>query len=529
MLVVGDDALGAAVVRELHIAGQAIRVLCRHRDDPVAAAAMEVGAEVVVGHPARPGTLEQAGVTDARACAFTCSDEVANFHGALVASDLAPQGRVVLRLRDTVLAGGITDLVGDSVVLAPPELAAPAFVEAAVPGAAAPTVGVGDRVLAVADVAAGDGRIAAVLGDASAAPRPGTRETVLALVDVTDERARGRTPAARARRVAGPFALLRRGFEVLLDPRVLAFGGAAAAFILISAVVFDLTLGISLLKALYFATATVTTIGYGDISFGDAPPLMIVYGIGFMLFGALALAVVFALATDAILGTRLREALGQYRVPERGHVVVCGVGHTGRRVIEELTAAGIACVAIESDDGAPELAPVRRLRVPVVIGDASSEATLRAARAQSARALLALTDQDIVNLQTGLVARAENPRLRIVLRLLDPDLALRVERAAGISLSRSPLGIAAPAFVVAMLGMRPGIALPVGARVMQVATLRLPRDTTSAALSRRDDAIVVAVGDRLGPAAEGELPAGTRVTAVGTVAGLAGLLVDDAG
>jgi hypothetical protein len=72
---------------------------------------------------------------------------------------------------------------------------------------------------------------------------------------------------------------------------------------------------------------------------------------------------------------------------------------------------------------------VKRLRLPVIIGDMSAGTTLDGLRLGSARALL---------------AQARAPGLRVVLRMFDPDLAARVERGTGIYLSRSVSALAAP-------------------------------------------------------------------------------------
>ena len=61
------------------------------------------------------------------------------------------------------------------------------------------------------------------------------------------------------------------------------------------------------------------------------------YGIVAIMFGGLTLALAFGLVTDAIVGARLLRALGQYPMPRRDHVVVCGVSTTGTTIIEPWT------------------------------------------------------------------------------------------------------------------------------------------------------------------------------------------------
>ncbi|CAA9473187.1 MAG: hypothetical protein AVDCRST_MAG58-4080 [uncultured Rubrobacteraceae bacterium] len=165
-----------------------------------------------------------------------------------------------------------------------------------------------------------------------------------------------------------------------------------------------------------------------------------------IMFGALML----GLVTEAIVGARLGRALGQYPVPKRDHVVVCGVGTTGSTIIEALSEAGVRCVAVERDEDALDAAFVKRLRLPVIIGDMSAGTTLDGLRLGTGRTLLAVIKDDMANLQCALLAQARAPGLRVVLRMFDTDLAVRVERGTGICLSRSVSALAAPAFVAAI-------------------------------------------------------------------------------
>ncbi|MDP9400864.1 MAG: ion channel [Actinomycetota bacterium] len=143
-------------------------------------------------------------------------------------------------------------------------------------------------------------------------------------------RAEGRGPPR-------PLRVVGRVRAVMLDRRLLVVGALLAGFVLFSALAFVDALAIDLIDALYFTVTTITTTGYGDINLLDAPAATKAFGMIVMIIGSLVVAVVFALVTDIIVGARLAQALGQFPVPRREHVVVCGAGKIGARVLEDLS------------------------------------------------------------------------------------------------------------------------------------------------------------------------------------------------
>ena len=79
---------------------------------------------------------------------------------------------------------------------------------------------------------------------------------------------------------------------------------------------------------------------------------------------------------------------------------------------------------------------------------------LRQAHAATARAVIAATNNDLVNLEVALLVRELNPRQRVVLLLSDPQLAQMLRDAANVRLAVSVPALAAPAFVAGLFGDR---------------------------------------------------------------------------
>jgi voltage-gated potassium channel Kch len=88
----------------------------------------------------------------------------------------------------------------------------------------------------------------------------------------------------------------------------------------------------------------------------------------------------------------------------RRHVIVCGIGSTGRQVAEAMTAAGFRVAAIDLAEDGPEITACETLRIPVLRGDARLERQLEVASLQHARAMVICCGEDSLNLDIGLKA-----------------------------------------------------------------------------------------------------------------------------
>jgi Trk K+ transport system NAD-binding subunit len=265
-----------------------------------------------------------------------------------------------------------------------------------------------------------------------------------------------------------------------------------------------------------------------------APIGVRVFGAVLMLFGVLAFAVVTAVVVDDLVGARLAEALGVPVGHPAHHIVVCGFGTVGYKVAKGLCEAGEEVIAVEREPDATAYAAARRLGVPLIRGDASDEETLRSAGILSASCLVAVTDDDVTNLEAGLVSRSLRDDIRVVLRLFDSDLAERVSHRLDLTISRSVSVAAAPVFAAAMMGREVLAAVPSGRRVLLVADVPVgPRSIAAgAAVSVIDEpgaarvlGLVRGGVTEWSPAPGAPVADGDRVIVVATRAGLAETLL----
>lgn len=133
-------------------------------------------------------------------------------------------------------------------------------------------------------------------------------------------------------------------------------------------------------------------------------------------------------------------------------VAVCGLGHTGYRVALRLLELGQPVFALDFESSRLAQRLIER-GVRVVFGDLRQPSLLISAGVGEARALVACSEDDILNLEVLLRAREVNPNLHTVLRLFEEELGARLQQAFGIDAVYSTSAIANPAFLSAVLDL----------------------------------------------------------------------------
>ena len=167
----------------------------------------------------------------------------------------------------------------------------------------------------------------------------------------------------------------------------------------------------------------------------------------------------------------------------KGHVIVCGAGRVGYRVVDQLRAMGKDVVAVEKREDGAFVGVLRDEQVPLLIDDIRSPQCLPRTNVKTASAIVCATDDDLANLNIALDARRLNPSIRVVIRLFDDDLVAKVRdtfKAEALSSS----SLAAPAMALAALDPRIVHSFRIGGRHLMVvsvfdARMGLPGTTIS--------------------------------------------------
>ncbi|MCG3136630.1 MAG: hypothetical protein HJJLKODD_00465 [Phycisphaerae bacterium] len=187
----------------------------------------------------------------------------------------------------------------------------------------------------------------------------------------------------------------------------------------------------------------------------DFPRSPVLQGL-FFLIPILGLTVVIELIVDLAMVMRDRQKYerGWCRMMAQAlsdHVVLIGLGKLGYRIYLLLKELGEQVVVIESNPANQFLENIRRDGSPLLIGDARRQAFLVDANIAKAKSIVLATDDDLANLETALDARQLSPKIRVVLRMFDQNMADKVGQAFNMPVALSPSTRAAPAFALAAM------------------------------------------------------------------------------
>jgi voltage-gated potassium channel len=180
----------------------------------------------------------------------------------------------------------------------------------------------------------------------------------------------------------------------------------------------------------YMTLTTMATVGYGEIhplSHGGR-----IFNSGLIVASVMAAGFTIATFSQALLEFEFGKVFGRRKMERElgklsNHYIVCGAGRVGRTVVRELRERGRSCVIIEKD-------PVRARwaedeKIPVIVGNASSEEVLIRAHIDRARGFVSAVSSDAENLYIILTARGFRSDLQIIVRASEEEATSKLLRA----------------------------------------------------------------------------------------------------
>jgi voltage-gated potassium channel len=199
---------------------------------------------------------------------------------------------------------------------------------------------------------------------------------------------------------------------------------------------------VSLLDAVYMVVITLSGVGYGEIVDSSHNPALRTFNIFVVLTGVGVAVYVFSELTAFLVEGELRHLFRGRRMKKqiadlKQHFIVCGLGETGRHVVDEFRKMRAPYAVVETSHEV-----VKRLvegedgdysDLLYVIGDATDERVLEQAGLNVAAGLISTLPSDKDNLVITVVVRQRNPAIRIVCRCTDLTFSERMLKAGANS------------------------------------------------------------------------------------------------
>ncbi|MCI0629583.1 MAG: NAD-binding protein [Phycisphaerales bacterium] len=193
-----------------------------------------------------------------------------------------------------------------------------------------------------------------------------------------------------------------------------------------------------------------------SLVFGEAPeafPKSIILRVMFFVVPALGLTVIIEAIIDFALMLRDRRRYERswctmLASSLSDHIVLVGFGKLGYQIFLLLRKLGEPVVVLERNADSQFLEELRRDGSPLLIGDARRDALLTEANIVKARSIILATDDDLANLEIALDARRLAPKVRVVLRMFDQNMADKLSDGFNIHQAMSQAALSAPTFAI---------------------------------------------------------------------------------
>lgn len=214
--------------------------------------------------------------------------------------------------------------------------------------------------------------------------------------------------------------------------------------------------GINIVEAFY-ATAVLLLGGYGDL-FGSVefatqpvaaqqmPYWLRLFSFGLSLTGEAFVGVLYALLTASLLTSRFQFFNSRPPVPQQDHIVVIGLGEVGQQVAALLQELKQPLVGITDIALARDILP----QMPLIVSNIAK--ALTKVNLANAKSIIVLTDDDMENLEIGLMAHAANPTSSLVIQTYDRHFSNNVARLFPYAQVLNSPSLSAEVFTAAAFG-----------------------------------------------------------------------------
>jgi Trk K+ transport system NAD-binding subunit len=451
---------------------------------------------LIIGDCCLPEILEQAHIRECRAILLITRQERVNLEAAFTARSLNPQIRLVVRSAQDRLNQLLTEQLKNFVAFEAAELPAPAFALAAMGGSTCGIFTLEDQMFRVMQIqvdrshrwcdrrllyelntanrrvlshesASGDSPTGLYQWDPTTRLQAGDRLTYIE-VGSDDQSLRmimaGRPVHRLRQRLYQTVAWtniqrwLTEVQSTLQHNRPLQLAALCALVILLllllatlsyKATYPDMNWQEALNAALILALG-----GYGDVFGGlklevPLPWWLQLFSLGLTITGTIFVGILYAMLTERVLASRFQFLSRRPPIPRQNHTILVGMGQLGQQVAALLKQLKQPIVGISNQNLDADILP----EMPLVVGDATiASAALAKVNLPTAKSLVVLTDDEVTNLEIGLLARTVNPDIQLVLRTQNPRFNQSLGRLLPYAKVLEANALAAEAFVAAAFG-----------------------------------------------------------------------------
>ncbi len=188
--------------------------------------------------------------------------------------------------------------------------------------------------------------------------------------------------------------------------------------------------GWSWIDSAYMTMSTLATVGFGEIHPLDEKSRLFTIFLIFM--GAITIGYMVNRFTEAFIQGYFQDGIRQRQERKvlaslTNHYILCGFGRTGCQIAAEFQTEGINFLIIEADPVQSERA--KSLGYQVLVGDATLDDSLLAAKIDQAICIVAALTSDAENLYTVLSAKTLNPKIRAIARASTEEAVQKLQRA----------------------------------------------------------------------------------------------------
>jgi voltage-gated potassium channel len=190
--------------------------------------------------------------------------------------------------------------------------------------------------------------------------------------------------------------------------------------------------GWSISEALYMTIITVSTVGFQEVKplsdGGRVFTVILILG-GILLIATGANFIFSSIMEGTFRDISRRQSMEKKTAKIKDHFIICGLGAVGEDIIQEFIRAGEPFVLVDRQRDVLERFVKENPEILYVIGDATHDEALKSAGIDKAKGIIAALGNDADNLYICLSARALNPKLRIISRVVESNSIDKLKKA----------------------------------------------------------------------------------------------------